>query len=121
MEAKKILVIDDEKPILDMLKQGLEMNPEFDVRISENVEEYEELIFKDTFDVILLDHRMPVNLGSNLAKKIREEEGPNKETIIIFMSGNIKEVKSEAGSLSKAFFLQKPLVLKELFELIASC
>ena len=41
MEAKKILVIDDEKPILDMLKQGLEMNPEFDVKISEDVEEYE--------------------------------------------------------------------------------
>ena len=121
MGAKKILVIDDERPILDMLKQGLEMNPEFDVKISEDIEEYEVLVFRDAFDVILLDHRMPVNLGTNVAKKIREEKGPNQETIIIFMSGNIKEVKSEALSLPKVFFLQKPLVLKELFELIANC
>ena len=121
MEKKRILIIDDEKPILDMLKLGLEMRPEFDVVISEKMEEYKTLLFSESFDVIMLDHRMPLIEGSTLGREIREKEGPNRETPIIFISGNIREVKAEVEFLSNAHFMQKPLILNELFDLLLKC
>ena len=63
---------------------------------------------------------MPVIKGANLALDIRNSDGPNQNTIIVFISGNIKEVKALASSLSLSFFLQKPLILEELYELLDS-
>ena len=121
MAKKRILIVDDEKPILDMLKLGLEMRPEFEVVVSEQIEEYRALLFNESFDVIMLDHRMPLIEGSSLGKEIREKEGPNRDVPIIFISGNIREVKSEAEFLSNTYFMQKPLILNELFDLLLKC
>ena len=83
-------------------------------------EEYKKLVDEEAFDVIFLDHRMPVIKGANLAADIRNSDGPNQNTIIVFISGNIKEVKTLAESLPLCYFLQKPLILQELYDLLDS-
>ena len=120
MGKKKILIIDDEEAILDMLKQGLELRSTYEVSIASKVDEYKSLLFEKSFDVIFLDHRMPVIKGANLAVDIRDSEGPNKDTVIVFISGYIKEVKNLVESLPRAHFLQKPLILQELYDLLDS-
>ena len=120
MGKKKILIIDDEEEILDMLKQGLELRSSYEVSIASEKDQYKDLLDNEAFDVIFLDHRMPVIKGANLALDIRNSDGPNQDTIIVFISGNIKEVKALASSLSLSFFLQKPLILEELYELLDS-
>ncbi len=120
MSKTKILIIDDEEQILDMLKQGLELRSSYDVSIASEVEQYKKLIYDESFDVIFLDHRMPVIQGANLAIDIRDTDGPNQNTIIIFISGNIREVKALVESLPRSYFLQKPLVLQELYDLLDS-
>ena len=84
MEKKKILVIDDEEAILDMLKQGLELRSTYDVSIASEVAEYKNLLFEKSFDVIFLDHRMPVIKGANLAVDIRDSEGQIKIRLLFF-------------------------------------
>ena len=120
MSKKKILIIDDEEDILEMLKQGLELRSSYDVSIASERDEYEKLLGEETYDVIFLDHRMPVIKGANLAVDIRNDDGPNQNTIIVFISGNIKEVKALAESLPLCYFLQKPLILQELYDLLDS-
>ena len=111
MSKTKILIIDDEEQILDMLKQGLELRSSYDVSIASEVEQYKKLLNEEAFDVIFLDHRMPVIQGANLAIDIRDTDGPNQNTIIIFISGNIREVKTLVESLPRSYFLQKPQIL----------
>tara|TARA_Y100001970_G_C13909196_1_gene687651 strand:+ start:291 stop:656 length:366 start_codon:yes stop_codon:yes gene_type:complete len=120
MGKKKILIIDDEEEILEMLKQGLELRSSYEVFIASEKDEYKKLLDEGPFDVIFLDHRMPVIKGANLAADIRNSDGPNQNTIIVFISGNIKEVKTLAESLPLCYFLQKPLILQELYDLLDS-
>ena len=120
MGKKKILIIDDEEEILEMLKQGLELRSSYEVFIASGKDEYKKLLEAGPFDVIFLDHRMPVVKGANLAADIRNSDGLNQNTIIVFISGNIKEVKALAESLPLCYFLQKPLILQELYELLDS-
>ena len=120
MTKKKILIIDDEEAILEMLKQGLELRSSYDVSIASEKDEYIKLLENEAFDVIFLDHRMPVIKGANLALDIRNSDGPNQNTVIVFISGNIKEVKGLVESLSSSHFLQKPLILEELYDLLDS-
>ena len=98
MTKKRILIIDDEEAILEMLKQGLELRSSYDVFIASEKDEYIKLLENEAFDVIFLDHRMPVIKGANLAVDIRNSDGPNQNTVIVFISGNIKEVKVLAES-----------------------
>jgi len=120
MTKKKILIIDDEESILDMLKQGLELRSSYDVSIASEIDQYKKLLQENEFDVVFLDHRMPVIQGANLAIDIRDSDGPNQNTVIVFISGNIKEVKGLVESLPRSYFLQKPLILQELYDLLDS-
>ena len=118
MKKKVILIIDDEEKILNILEEGLELKDLYEIEVSQTSSEFMDLVGQIKYDVLLLDHKMPGKTGGSLAKEIREKDGPNQLTPIIFISGFLKEVQKEVGQIKDIYFLQKPIILKSITDLI---
>ena len=71
--AEKILVVDDEKEIADLVRFYLE-NESFDVTTCYSGKEAFDLITHTTFDLAILDIMMPDVNGLTLCRKIRERD-----------------------------------------------
>lgn len=69
------------------------------------------------YDVVITDVRMPLMDGFTLAKRLQEV---NPRVKVVFMSGHMAAEMPEAeGTVTKKYFLQKPIdfmVLKKLLE-----
>ena len=108
----KILVVDDEAPIRDMIKKGLFQMGGFDVEVAKNGLEAIEKIEKDVFDLVLTDLKMPGMDGLELLKTIK---GTRPEVMVILMTayGSI-ETAVEAMRMGANDYITKPIDLNEL-------
>ena len=118
MKKKVVLIIDDEEKILNILEEGLELKEAYEIEVSQTSSEFMDLVGQIKYDVLLLDHKMPGQKGSSLAQEIREKEGPNQNTPIIFISGYLKEIQREIGKIEDVYYIQKPIILNSITELI---
>ena len=86
----KILVVDDEGPIREMLQRGLSQIGEFSVEVAQNGQEAIDKIEKDIFDLVLTDLKMPEMDGLELLKMIK---GTRPEIMVILMTayGSLKQ------------------------------
>ena len=106
----KILVVDDEKPIVDILKINLEKNGykvvvAYDGECAVNVANQEEP------DLILLDVMLPKMDGFSVCKKIREKSS----VPIIMLTARAEEVDKVLGlELGADDYMTKPFSLREL-------
>lgn len=85
--SKKILVVDDEEAIRQVMKMGLVKlgyHPEF----AENGKDALEILAKEKFPLILMDIRLPGINGIELCVQIKER---NPETLIYAFSGVVTE------------------------------
>ena len=121
----KIMIIDDEPDVLDYLKAVLEDNG-FDTCTIEENEPVDEAIQSYSPDLIILDIMMPRRSGVSIYKELRST--PEFKTIpIAIISGMMPEkdfkksfqnlVNDNTISLPDGF-IEKPIQLKELLELI---
>ena len=108
----KILVVDDEAPIREMLRQGLSRMGEFTTEIAHNGPEAIEKIENDVFDLVLTDVKMPGMDGIELLKIIK---GTRPELMVILMTayGSI-ETAVEAMKVGADDYITKPIDLNEL-------
>jgi len=83
MESMKILVVDDEAPIREMIKKGLSQMGGYSVEVAQNGAEAIEKIEKDIFDLVLTDIKMPEMDGLELLKNIK---GTRPEMMVILMT-----------------------------------
>ena len=70
--GKKILVVDDEAPILEMLK-GLFGRNGYQVVTAQSAEKALEILSKESIMVMFLDIKLPGMSGIDLCKQIRKE------------------------------------------------
>lgn len=103
----KILVIDDEKVIIDMIQQLLKMYGH-DVGTAYDGGEGIQKFDNDCFDLVITDIRMPGLDGNFVAKHIRNSD--KKYVPVIGMSGT--PWASEDNSFDTIF--EKPFQLKAL-------
>ena len=68
----KILVVDDEKPICDVLRKALTIR-DYDVRCAGSAEEALSILEHESFQVYLLDMNLPEMNGIELFKQIKED------------------------------------------------
>jgi len=115
MEAKPVLIVDDEKNIRMTLSQALEAL-ELDTDAAVNGEEALEKLAERNFGLILLDLKMPGMDGMDVLRKVRETR-PDIKVIIITAHGTI-ESATEAMKLGAVDFIQKPFAPKEIRELV---
>jgi two-component system, OmpR family, alkaline phosphatase synthesis response regulator PhoP len=114
----KILLVDDEKDIVEFLKYNLEQE-NFDVLVGYNGEEALEKISQKP-DLIILDIMMPKMDGYEVCKKIRATKGFENIPVIFLTakSGETDEIKGlEIGASD---YIQKPISPKKLIARVNS-
>ena len=112
MISSKILVVDDEPDIRNLVKEILE-DEGFNVDTAENADQARELQAAFNPDLILLDIWMPGIDGISLLREWIEAK--SLETPIIMMSGHgTVETAVEATKVGAYDFIEKPLSLAKL-------
>jgi two-component system, NtrC family, nitrogen regulation response regulator NtrX len=107
----KILVVDDEKPIRDSLKEILEYE-NHQVTEAADGKKALEIISKESFDVVFCDIKMPGLDGIEVLEKILEIS-PDTSVIMISGHGTI-DTAVEAIKKGAFDFISKPLDLNRL-------
>ena len=121
MEKTNLLVIDDNKDLVNMMKEYFKTIPNIDIAYeAKDGEEGIELLdnYKDDIDIILLDLVMPKKDGLNVLKYMYNNE-IDKE-VIVLTSYNTQDMISKVASLGASYFMLKPFELSDLEEKINS-
>ncbi len=115
----KVLVVDDEPEILELLqynfnKKGLE------VAIARNGQEGLEMIEQDPPQIIVLDIMMPVMNGIEMCRQLRQHEQFRSIPILFLSATNDDMLILSAMSAGGNHFVSKPIRLNLLFELVSN-
>lgn len=106
----KILVVDDERPIADIIKYNLEKEG-YKVFIAEDGQQAIDSTYENKPDLIILDIMLPVIDGFTVCKKLRE----NINTPIIMLTAKEEEVDKVLGlELGADDYMTKPFSFREL-------
>lgn len=118
MCMRKILIIDDEKEILDSLSSILE-DEGFSVLKAEDGKRGLDLYEKELPDLVILDLWMPEMDGIEVLKKIKRMK-KDARVIVISGHGNISTAV-EAVKKGACDFIEKPLSIVKVLEVIERC
>ena len=113
-ERPRVLVVDDEDPIRDMLAEFLDMEG-YDVSTAEDGDVALEELAKAPYDVVLTDLKMPRKNGLSLLGEIHERK-PDCKVIIMTAYGD-QDTCSEALRRGACAYLNKPVSRAELLAL----
>ena len=110
-----VLLVDDEKPLLEVLSAALEA--EFEVTTATSAREADFLLQKKTFKVIVSDHLMPGGNGMNFLIRAREEF-PHTQRVLV--TGYMKpELLLRSVNEAALFrYLLKPVSMNELLKVV---
>ncbi len=107
---KKILVVDDEKPIADILKFNLEKEG-FDVVCAYDGQEAVDKVGEIDPDLILLDIMLPIKDGLEVTREIRKQF----DTPIIMLTAKDSEIDKVLGlEMGADDYVTKPFSTREL-------
>lgn len=110
MDRKKILVVDDEKNIGDILKINLEKEGYW-VSVAMDGEEGLALALSENPDLVLLDVMLPKMDGFEVCKKIRQKS----EVPIVMLTARSEEIDKILGlELGADDYVTKPFSVREL-------
>ncbi|MBM4277590.1 MAG: sigma-54-dependent Fis family transcriptional regulator [Deltaproteobacteria bacterium] len=112
MEPLKILVVDDEAPLREILQRSLAKMGGFSVEVAINGQEAIEKVEKDIFDLILTDLMMPEMDGMEFLKMIKATR-PEIPVIMMTAYGSI-DTAVEAMKIGASDYITKPVDLKDL-------
>lgn len=113
MAQKKVLVVDDESAIRDMLRVALEM-AEYAVLEASNAQEAHSLIIDKKPDLVLLDWMLPGTSGVELARRLRREEVTRETPIIMLTAKGEEDNKIQGLEVGADDYITKPFSPREL-------
>jgi len=110
-----ILLVDDEKPLLELYGEALE--PHFDITLATSAKEAGFHLHKKAFKVVISDHLMPGGNGLSFLVDAREEY-PDMQRILV--TGYMKpEMLLRSVNEAALFrYLLKPVSLAELVKTV---
>lgn len=115
MAAKRILVVDDDPAVRELLERSLS-SPAYELFGAADGVEALERVRDATFDLCLVDLMMPRMGGMDLVRALRES---NRETIVFIITGfGSEESAREARELGCSDYITKPFDVEELKTLI---
>lgn len=116
IERGKILLVDDSKIQLHMLKSMLQK--QYDVEVAESCAEAMRMLQKNVPDVIFLDYDMPGVDGKETLERIRAEK-EYCHIPIVFLTGVADRKKTrEALAMNPAAYILKPIEQSRLKEVL---
>lgn len=115
IRGAKILVVEDNEINQQIIKEILELEGFF-IDIAENGQIAIEKIFKNNYDVVLMDLQMPVLDGYSATKEIRTNKDYNNLPIIALSADAMSGTKEKVIISGMNDYLTKPIIQKELFD-----
>ena len=119
MNKKRILLIDDEKSLTNLLKLNLEETGDYEVRVENWPEDALAAAREFKPDLILLDLIMPRMPGGNVAALI-DSDPQLKGTPIVFLTAAVRkqQVEENEGIICDHPCLAKPATVEEVVAMI---
>ncbi|MDX1924525.1 MAG: response regulator transcription factor [Rickettsiaceae bacterium] len=111
MERPKVLIVDDDTRILELLKQFFERN-EFEVVTSESAEDAEGIMSMHDIDLLILDVMLPGVTGFEFAERIKSS--PNQTPIILLTALGDADDRVRGLETGADDYLTKPFDPREL-------
>lgn len=117
LAGKRILVLDDEAPILEIIREALSIEGA-EVTTASAGQEALQCLKTKFFDLILTDIKMPQMSGLEFYKAIAHEV-PEMKNKVIFLTGDMINLKTkEFLAQGDHLFLNKPFEIKELVKMV---
>ena len=111
---KRILIVDDEPDVISVFKMVLEMNG-FEVDAYDNPLSALDNFKPNSYDLLLLDIKMPQMNGFELYKKLRTVDDKVKVCFITAYEDYRKEFKESFPELDETkYFIRKPTAIEDL-------
>ena len=116
MDPAKVLVVDDERSILLLLKEALSQWG-YQVTVAASAAEALGLLKSELFDALITDIRMPDMSGLELLREVKKQD----ESIEVVMMTGYPTIASAVQALKEGAYdyLSKPLILDELRHLMS--
>ena len=116
MDPAKILVVDDERSILVLLKEALGQWG-YQVTTAASAAEALGILKSELFDALITDIRMPDMSGLELLREVKKQD----ESIEVVMMTGYPTIASAVQALKEGAYdyLSKPLILDELRHLMS--
>ena len=113
---RKVLLVDDDTELVELMTKVLEEDGRFEVRIASNGFDAGMMVKEYRPDIIVLDVMLPDINGKEVCQRVRAD--PTLEDVrILCISGMIEEDKIQELRLSGADdFLHKPFDIEELID-----
>ena len=104
---KHILVVDDDRTVLKMLKSALETT--YDVTTMANGAMIEKLLVAKQVDLIILDYEMPIETGAEIFRRIRKKPAWVNIPVCFLTGVSDREKIMEVMSLKPHGYILKPI------------
>jgi DNA-binding NtrC family response regulator len=116
VDPAKVLVVDDERSILLLLKEALSQWS-YQVTVASSAAEALGLLKSELFDALITDIRMPDMSGLELLREVKKQD----ESIEVVMMTGYPTIASAVQALKEGAYdyLSKPLILDELRHLMS--
>lgn len=113
MSNKKVLIVDDEEHIRELIKFNLKKEG-YDIEVAVNGREAIEIIKKIKFDLILLDLMLPEIDGLEVCKEIRKNENTSDIPVMMITAKGEEFDKVLGLELGADDYITKPFSIREL-------
>lgn len=114
MAAKRVLIVEDERPLAHALDLKLK-HEGFDSVVANNGKDGLDLILSGDFDVVLLDMMMPVMDGFQVLKELQSHD----KRPVIFVLSNLSQREDEARVIeagARKYFIKSDTPLSVIVE-----
>lgn len=113
MQAVKILVVDDEAPIRDMLRMALELQDFEVLEAGDTRQAYQEIVDHSPH-LVLLDWMLPGGSGVQFLQRLRKEDLTKQLPVIMVTAKHDDDNKVQGLENGADDYVTKPFVPKEL-------
>lgn len=113
MSNKKILIVDDEAPIREMIAITLDM-ADYECIEAENTQQAHELMLESLPDLLLLDWMLPGTNGIEFARRLKKEDMTSDLPIIMLTAKGEEDNKIYGLEAGADDYITKPFSPREL-------
>ena len=113
MTASKILIVDDEQAIRDMLRMALEI-ADYECLEAEDIRSAHQVIVDERPDIVLLDWMLPGGSGLELLKRLKGSEATRELPVIMLTARTTEDNIIKGLDVGADDYITKPFAPREL-------
>ncbi len=115
----RCLLVEDNSFIRDLFAYGVnrythDRGTPLTLAMATDAEGAWEMLSRDHYDMAIVDHFLPMQTGSQLIERVRAEPALSGMSVVAISVGGV-DARAEAMAAGADLFLDKPIVLRDLF------